>query len=157
MDNEEDTEKLHPVVRLLVARMEAHPEEFGDYTHITSLYDDVFNAATEDEQAALKAGYRKIALGRYYNDLLKLIADDTAGKNTFEATRSVGSTTTIAPNQYYSVLQSTAIQNAQSAAAQGLLTTTYSNPAHTGTYAVSNGTTGATTIGGSLRKLFGGK
>lgn len=67
-----DNEELHDVVKLLLARMESHPEEFEDMSSSEAALsscerwwrpiDRIMSWGTEAEQAAIKEGLRKVKL-----------------------------------------------------------------------------------------------
>lgn len=55
----EDENKIHPVVKLMLARMESHPEEFvsaGRWVEVMNYLD----AASGPERSLISAGYRKL-------------------------------------------------------------------------------------------------
>ena len=57
------SEELHPVVELLLARMKSHPEEFANGASRWGwMINDIMGHGTDEECAALKAGLRPIRL-----------------------------------------------------------------------------------------------
>lgn len=62
---------FHPVVKLLISRMESNPEEFdgrGLWRSRVDIYDDAY---TPEETAALAAAERHIKLGRKHATVMK--------------------------------------------------------------------------------------
>lgn len=77
----EDTEKFHPVVDLLLARMDSHPEEFmppgirGNHGQgrMRNILESVQRFLTPQEKAALKAKERETSLNLIHIAALKQI------------------------------------------------------------------------------------
>jgi hypothetical protein len=63
--------ELHDVVKLLVARMESHPEEFArGMSRWAWMVEGVMTNCSEEERAALHAGLRPIRLQQLHEDVL---------------------------------------------------------------------------------------
>lgn len=63
--------ELHPVVELLVARMETNPEEFErGMSRWNWMLEGVMTNCSEEERAALHAGLRPIRLQQLHEDVL---------------------------------------------------------------------------------------
>lgn len=62
---------LHDVVKLLLARMESHPEEFGRGSSRWGwMVEGVLTNCSEEERAALHAGLRPIRLQQLHEDVM---------------------------------------------------------------------------------------
>lgn len=63
--------ELHDVVKLLLARMESHPEEFERGTSRWAwMVEGVMTNCSEEERAALHAGLRPIRLKQLHEDVM---------------------------------------------------------------------------------------
>lgn len=64
-------DNLHDVVKLLVARMESHPEEFGRGSSRWGwMVEGVLTNCSEEERAAIHAGLRPIRLQQLHEDVM---------------------------------------------------------------------------------------
>ena len=76
----EDNQELHPAVKLLLARMDSHPEEFagrGNYRW-ESIYSDINHVASQSEKQAMKAKLREIKMGAIHKRMMEqLLTEDT--------------------------------------------------------------------------------
>lgn len=64
-------DNLHDVVKLLVARMESHPEEFGrGMSRWGWMLEGVMANCSEEERAAIHAGLRPIRLQQLHEDVM---------------------------------------------------------------------------------------
>lgn len=64
-------DKLHDVVKLLIARMESHPEEFGrGMSRWGWMLEGVMANCSEEERAAIHAGLRPIRLKQLHEDVM---------------------------------------------------------------------------------------
>ena len=65
------SEELHPVVELLLARMKSHPEEFANGASRWGwMINDIMDNGSDEERAALKAGLRPIRLQEVHEVVL---------------------------------------------------------------------------------------
>lgn len=77
MEKSDDT-PFHPVVELLLARMESHPEEFsGDYGRWSEVIAIIKNNGTVTERRAVKAGISLVMMSRAH----ELMMSDLCGAN----------------------------------------------------------------------------
>ena len=64
-------DNLHDVVKLLLARMESHPEEFGRGSSRWGwMVEGVLTNCSEEERAAIHAGLRPIRLQQLHEDVM---------------------------------------------------------------------------------------
>ena len=64
-------DKLHDVVKLLLARMDSHPEEFErGMSRWAWMVEGVMTNCSEEERAALHAGLRPIRLKQLHEDVM---------------------------------------------------------------------------------------
>lgn len=64
-------DNLHDVVKLLLARMDSHPEEFGrGMSRWGWMLESVMTNCSEEERAALHAGLRPIRLQQLHEDVM---------------------------------------------------------------------------------------
>lgn len=64
-------DELHDVVKLLLARMKSHPEEFGRGSSRWGwMVEGVLTNCSEEERAALHAGLRPIRLNQLHEDVM---------------------------------------------------------------------------------------
>jgi hypothetical protein len=78
---------LHDVVKLLIARMESHPEEFErGMSRWGWMLEGVMTNCSEEERAALHAGLRPIRLKQLHEDVMDelLNGDERRRKETEE-------------------------------------------------------------------------
>lgn len=65
------SKELHPVVELLLARMNSHPEEFANGASRWGwMINDIMDHGTDEERAALKEGLRPIRLQEVHEVVL---------------------------------------------------------------------------------------
>ena len=76
-------DKLHDVVKLLIARMESHPEEFErGMSRWAWMVEGVMTNCSEEERAALHAGLRPIRLKQLHEDVMdELLNGDERRRN----------------------------------------------------------------------------
>ena len=79
-----DDEDVHPVVELILARMESHPDEFsgenGGYSGWRPILDNIRHYASNTEKKLLKAGERKIGLNVLHKKVMKKLLDGDTPK-----------------------------------------------------------------------------
>lgn len=77
---EDEAPEFHSVVKLLLARMESHPEEFEPQNHKwSSVYQSSVEFWTAEEKRAYKAKLRAIKMDAAHQNMMKkLVAGDEA-------------------------------------------------------------------------------
>lgn len=68
-------EALHPVVELLLARMESNPEEFLDQYKWTRKYEPYKQYMTKREKEAMRMGMRKVMMNHLHEIVMKELLD----------------------------------------------------------------------------------
>jgi hypothetical protein len=82
----------HPVVKLLLARMESHPEEFDRHEDIygdrwSSIVADILEYGNQDDISAVRAALRDIRLGEAHEDMMDELLNGDDRRRKEEADR----------------------------------------------------------------------
>lgn len=85
-----DNTDLHPVVQMLIARMDSHPEEFeGTYAGRWSLFIEELRAvATGDNLAVFEEHYAKVCLDKLHDRVLDELLNGDTRRAQMEAERA---------------------------------------------------------------------
>jgi hypothetical protein len=84
--------ELHPVVKLLLKRMESHPEEFDRHEEIygdrwSSIVADILEYGNQDDISAVRAAMRDIRLGEAHEDMMDELLNGDDRRRKEEADR----------------------------------------------------------------------
>jgi hypothetical protein len=84
--------ELHPVVKLLLKRMQSHPEEFDRHEEIygdrwSSIVADILEYGNQDDISAVRAAMRDIRLGEAHEDMMDELLNGDERRRKEEADR----------------------------------------------------------------------
>jgi hypothetical protein len=87
-----EDKELHPVVKLLLARMESHTEEFDRHEEIygdrwSSIVADILEYGNQDDISAVRAAMRDIRLGEAHEDMMDELLNGDDRRRKEEADR----------------------------------------------------------------------